>query len=255
MSRLRLLTWNCRSGSVGARLSEVAEFDPHVVFLQEWGRIDGVHNQLVCSHMNGRKGIALLAPTAAPRAVAVSLHNCGQAAISARFLASEPFTVVGIWARGPNYVEDVLLTVRRCSPLSRRGPTVIMGDLNTGSRLGRRASVTTNHRRVLDICTSLDLVSAYHAFHRLEPSFESDATYFHQFKRSKPWHIDYCFVPRAWASRLTKVEVIDGRKWAKRSDHRPLLVEVESEPNAVTLHFNNLPEGVGPRAGGFRCWP
>lgn len=229
-ARLRIVTWNCRSGSVAERLSELAEYDPHIVFLQECGPVDDVGPPpLVCGRMIGaRKGVVLLAPRASSRHVARPLLGGGRAAIAAQFLDPVPFTLIGIWAQGPRYVDDVVLTLKAHGDLMRAAPTVVIGDLNSGSRLDRRPSQTKHHQKVLDACCDLGLVSAYHAFHRVDPGQERDATYFHQFKRSSPWHIDYCFVPRSWAPHLVNVTVVNGRKWARRSDHRPLLVELET---------------------------
>lgn len=231
LSRLRIITWNCRSGSVAKRLSELADYDPHIVFLQECRPIeDEPWNEVVCrSAVNGSKGIALAVSAESCRCVARGLiPGSGLAALAAQVLAPVPFTALGIWARGPDYVQDVILTLRAHADLLRAGPALVLGDLNTGSRLGRHPSPTRHHERLLDLCSELDLVSAYHAFHRVDAGGESHATYFHQFKRSMPWHIDFCFVPRSWTPHLVRVTVIDGRKWAARSDHRPLLVELET---------------------------
>jgi hypothetical protein len=232
MSRVRIVTWNCRSGSVGQRLSELAELDPHLVFLQECGPIENAASaNVVCSRMiSRRKGIALLAPAASCRSIVRPLLNgSGRAAIAAQILMPVPLVVIGIWAQGPDYAEDVVLTLRRHAMELRAGSCVVMGDFNSGSRLDGQASQTKHHQRLLDTCADLRLVSAYHVFHDVSPGHEAHATYFHQFKRSRAWHIDFCFMPRAWASHLVNVTVIDGREWGRRSDHRPLLVEVNME--------------------------
>jgi endonuclease/exonuclease/phosphatase family metal-dependent hydrolase len=70
------------------------------------------------------------------------------------------------------------------------------------------------------------LVSAYHAFNKVEHAREKHATYYHQFKTTQPWHIDYCFVPAAWVNGLTNVQVLNGKIWARHSDHRPLIVDL-----------------------------
>jgi endonuclease/exonuclease/phosphatase family metal-dependent hydrolase len=69
-------------------------------------------------------------------------------------------------------------------------------------------------------------VSAYHAFHRVEHGDETHPTYRHQRKPSQPWHIDFCFVPACWAANLVSVEILDGKRWATRSDHLPLKVDI-----------------------------
>jgi exonuclease III len=231
LSRLRIITWNCRSGSVAKRLSELADYDPHIVFLQECRAIqDEPSSEVVCMRtVKGCKGIALAVSAESCRCVARGLiPGSGRAALAAQVLAPVRFTALGIWARPPAYVQDVILTLRAHADLLRAGPALVLGDLNTGSRLGRHRSSTRHHERLLDLCSELGLVSAYHAFHRVDSGRESHATYFHQFKRSMPWHIDFCFVPRSWTSHLVRVTVIDGREWAARSDHRPLLVELET---------------------------
>lgn len=43
--------------------------------------------------------------------------------------------------------------------------------------------------------------------------------------RRRTWHIDGCFVPAAWASRVSSADVVDGRAWRTRSDHSPVVVE------------------------------
>lgn len=231
-SCLRIVTWNCRSGSIAKRLVELAEYEPHIVFLQECGTVERADSQgVVCRRtINGHKGIALIVPTSASGryvARALCIDN-GRATIAAEVLTPAPFTILGIWAQAPNYSQDVLLTLQAHGGLLRTSPAVVLGDLNSGSRLGRCRSVTRHHQRVVDAFSELGLVSAYHAFHGVDHGSESQATYFHQFKRSRPWHIDFCFLPSRWKSHLVNVEVIDGRKWAERSDHRPLLVELDA---------------------------
>jgi exonuclease III len=228
---LRIITWNCRSGSIAKRLSQLAGYDPHIVFLQECRPMeDEPPGEVVCSRaIKGCKGIALAVSAESCRCVARELiPGSGCAALAAQVLAPVRFTVLAIWGRPPDYLQDVIGTLRAHADWLRAGPAVVLGDWNTGSRLGRHRSLTRHHERLLGLCGELGLVSAYHAFHRVDPGGEPHATYFHQFRRSRPWHIDFCFVPRSWTAALLRVTVIDGRKWAARSDHRPLLVELET---------------------------
>jgi endonuclease/exonuclease/phosphatase family metal-dependent hydrolase len=152
--------------------------------------------------------------------------------------------VLGLWARGPNYATDVMRTLRSHADLLLAGSSVVLGDFNSGSRLGLAASVTRRHVDVLNLCQSFGLVSAYHAFHGVTPGCERHATYFHQAKRTPPWHIDLCFIPVSWSPHLTRVAVIDGRRWSQRSDHRPLLVEVDTS----RIVQGGVEATTGPRA-------
>jgi hypothetical protein len=44
-----------------------------------------------------------------------------------------------------------------------------------------------------------------------------------KWNESRPFHIDYCFVPQAWVGSGTYAD------WAKGSDHRPVVVDVADE--------------------------
>ena len=228
-SSLRIVTWNCRSGPLGQRLSELAEYAPDLVFLQECTPTAGrVTSGVVCSRrVNSRKGVALIAAPHACRCRPVRLlRSSGRASVAVTVTAPTPFTAIGVWAQQRDYVGDVVRTIRAHRTLIRDAPAVVMGDFNSGTSLARPPSQNPSHRRLLDEFRGLDLVSAYHAFHGIGHGDEAEATYFHQWNPDRPWHIDFCFIPQAWASRLVNVAVIDGASWARRSDHRPLLVEV-----------------------------
>jgi endonuclease/exonuclease/phosphatase family metal-dependent hydrolase len=45
---------------------------------------------------------------------------------------------------------------------------------------------------------------------------------------STPYHVDYCFVPTNWAS-TSKVAVGTATDWLDKSDHMPLIVDVEPQ--------------------------
>jgi endonuclease/exonuclease/phosphatase family metal-dependent hydrolase len=70
------------------------------------------------------------------------------------------------------------------------------------------------------------MVSAYHAFHDVEHGQERHHTYRHKPQASEPWHIDFCFIPKAWAASIANVELLDGDDWRAESDHHPLKVDL-----------------------------
>jgi len=230
---LRLMTWNCRSGSIETRLSQLARYKPDVVFLQECDPAERMPAAgRLCRRIGARKGIALV----------VSSHDCecveleprpagGRAVIGATVGRPVTFTALGIWGQGADYVGDVLRTLDAYGDLLRSGPAVVMGDLNSGNTLGDVRSPSKRHQRLVDAFGDVGLTSAYHAYHGIEHGHERHATYFHQFKRSRPWHIDFCFVPRTWAPRLANVKVLDRAAWTAQSDHRPLLVDIDGPWN------------------------
>jgi endonuclease/exonuclease/phosphatase family metal-dependent hydrolase len=77
--------------------------------------------------------------------------------------------------------------------------------------------------------TGLGLVSAYHHSHNEPHGRETRPTYYFHWKKDRPYHIDYCFVPQAWADKIVRVEIGSYEDWKEYSDHRPLLVEISAD--------------------------
>jgi len=230
---LRLLTWNCHHGALAARLSDVAELSPDIAFVHEWRPSPAavVQAKAVVRQVKQRKGVALAAVN--PEYTLAEIprpRGAGRAVVAAVVTGPVSFNAIGLWAQGPNYAADVLKSLKAFAKVMRSGPTVVMGDFNSGTKLGPAGRLTTGHPPVVNALSALGLVSAYHAFHGVDHGQETHATYRHLFKPSQPWHMDFCFVPAAWADQITSVEVIGGDKWDTKSDHHPVVVELRPVP-------------------------
>ncbi|MBP8274630.1 MAG: endonuclease/exonuclease/phosphatase family protein [Acidobacteria bacterium] len=237
-----------------SRLADVAVLSPDVAFLQEClpprrdvaparsitpGTVTrpstgtpGTNTPGVIARVVGpRKSVALCAANAAFTLEALARpRNVSRASLAAAVTGPVAFNVIGVWAQGANYAADVLRTIRAYRRVIRSGPTVVMGDFNIGADLRATdppATLSRGHAAVLDLCASLELVSAYHAFHRVDHGRETHATYRHLFNAARPWHIDFCFVPQPWARSIASVTLASDDTWNATSDHHPLMVEID----------------------------
>ena len=138
------------------------------------------------------------------------------------------FTVVGVWTQPePSDVEHLLRGIDALRPHLPEGPLVVMGDFNSNTRWDRPGTPQKNHARLVQtLAEEFGLHSAYHYVHGVEHGQERHPTHYFQFREDQPFHIDYVFVPREWADRLTRVDVGTFEDWPT-SDHRPLLVELD----------------------------
>jgi endonuclease/exonuclease/phosphatase family metal-dependent hydrolase len=229
---VRLITWNCRHGSLNERVVQLSTESPDLVFLQEWapGRSDTTG--FLARSVNSRKGIALGSLNPSYRLRRLNRpRGCGQAVIAARVEnVSSSFTLLGIWARGPRFADDVLSTLEACGGLLRKRPAIVLGDLNSGTRQYGEPYVSRDHSRIVAKLSAHGLESAYHRSYNVDYGAERHPTYRHQMKHSLPWHIDFCFVPRQW--RLQATRVIDS-DWALTSDHNALVIDVDFGPCAT----------------------
>ena len=229
MPLLRLIAWNCRSGSMTTRLSELADESPDIVFVPECvpRSSSTQRGQFLSRSINTRKGIAVGSLSQEYRLTRLrSRTTAGKAVIAATVAGPGPFTVLCIWAQAPAYAKDVMRSLEPYADVLRSRPTIVLGDLNSGTCLHRHEPVSRRHQTMVRALEAAGLVSAYHAFHKTEHGQERHATYRHQFKDSQTRHIDFCFIPASWARHLVDARPLDGNKWAGRSDHFPLRVQL-----------------------------
>jgi exodeoxyribonuclease-3 len=107
-------------------------------------------------------------------------------------------------------------------------PAIVAGDFNNHPVWDKPGRLN-NHANTVKAMTELSLASAYHAFHNIDAGKEAEPTlYWRNRKKDGPkYHIDYCFIPKAWTGRLRQITVGSFEPWIKFSDHRPLIVDLE----------------------------
>ena len=59
------------------------------------------------------------------------------------------------------------------------------------------------------------------------PGKETRGTYLDRTQAGRPYHLDYCFIPKIWAHRLVTVRLGRQGAWSRLSDHVPLTVELD----------------------------
>jgi endonuclease/exonuclease/phosphatase family metal-dependent hydrolase len=137
--------------------------------------------------------------------------------------------VVGLWAcpeeKGRSYAAEVHSTIDAYEHLLRSRPWLLAGDFNLtpGGEADGRSAVTAR-------LNELGYESAYHAFHGVNFGDEPP-TYYHQFNREKPFHLDLEFVPKEWVPAIRSVEIAPFDGWVdpgpRRSDHVPVTVDLD----------------------------
>jgi hypothetical protein len=83
--------------------------------------------------------------------------------------------------------------------------------------------VTRGEREILDrLAAELDLVSCWQTAHPGRPLAQ---TLRWCADRSAPYHCDGIFAPATWGPRLAACRVVTGSRWARLSDHNPVVAE------------------------------
>lgn len=224
---MRLVVWNCRHRLSPAKEALLRELEPEAAVLCEVSASDAA-----------RLGAHRVTGDGSPRGVAVWSRSgltpveLGLEFVAAAHVRALGATIVAAWpvvrrgsGRG-SYAAQLAATLRRLATID--GPVVFGGDFN--------ATLTTGRADVANLAAlhDLGLVSAYHAFHDTAHGAEAVHTYKHG-PDGKCWHIDFCFIPTAWADRLRAVHVRTDIIDAGLSDHAPLVVDIGS-PDVARGH-------------------
>lgn len=192
---MRLATWNCQTG-LDSNWDVLEALGADVVTVQECG--SGTPEQAAardgwtCEWQAGgwEKGLAVLAR--APYTIE-SREPSEPFAVSTVVTGPTRLRFVGFWAMteshaGYTYPRQATRVIGGLP--DDELPTVVAGDFNASKSEAHLANV----RRLND----RGLISAYHAHHGLEhDGVEAHPTSYYQWQESRPFHMDFVFVPQS----------------------------------------------------------
>ena len=135
------------------------------------------------------------------------------------------FNLMAVWTMSKGkYIESLKPALEEYKDFLLPGNSVILGDFNS-NKIWNKIHKTFNHTDTVEkLRDGFDHISAYHNFFNENQGAERTPTFFEQRNQQKPYHIDYCFVPKSW--HIENVEVGTFDEWSGVSDHCPLIVDL-----------------------------
>lgn len=220
---VRLGTWNCQSG-LDAHWDAIRALDAEVLTVQECGSHteDQARDEgWACEWQAGgwHKGLAVLVK---PPFRIEKREESEPYWISTVVDGPRRFRFVGFWAMTPSHTGfDYPQQAKRLIEALPRDdlPTVVAGDFN--------ASRSRRHLANVKRLNDRGLFSAYHVARGVQHTMEADPTSYFRWQESRPYHMDFVFVPEQWA--IEKVDVgtfADYSAPGGMSDHVPVIVSV-----------------------------
>jgi hypothetical protein len=226
---LRLVTWNCCCGPFAKKVPLLDRLLPDIAVLQECPRPAATSDQRLWFGDNPNKGLLVQAYGDYRLRELPTAPEVPNFVIPVAVSGPTEFNLLAAWTKlqAPyRYVRAAVKAVDLYRELFLAAPTVLMGDLNSNTIWDAEHPAHLNHSALVSQLEELGLVSAYHHHYHEVHGRETRAT-FHLYRReSHPFHIDYCFIPQAWADRIAAVELGPFEAWRQFSDHRPLLVDL-----------------------------
>jgi len=108
------------------------------------------------------------------------------------------FLLLAVWSKTDlnfRYVKGIIRAVDCYREMIAAQHTIIVGDFNSNRIWDYKRPSDQNHSGLVRNLEALGLVSAYHRFHGEEQGAETRPTLHLLKKRTRPYHIDYCFIP------------------------------------------------------------
>ena len=226
---MRIVTWNCCRGPAAAKLALLGALAPSISIVQECPRPIETTPSCLWFGDNPRQGIAVTASDGYAIAPA-ELRDVPRYTVPIQVTGPASFLLLVVWAKTDlhyRYVKGVIRAVECYRDLIVQQPTVVVGDFNSNTIWDHKRANDQNHSALVRKLAALGLESAYHSFFGELHGAETRPTFFLLKNQARPYHIDYCFIPRPWISLLQSVHIDTHDGWSKASDHRPLVIDLE----------------------------
>jgi hypothetical protein len=229
---LRLVAWNCCSGPWEKKRAALESLDADLAVIPECPRIRGKSGTTVWTGTNPRKGLGVIARAPWTIRRLTTHRRLPKYVVPVAVSGPVSFLLLAIWAiKNPTapYVRGLHRALTACQALMETQPTVLLGDFNSNAIWDHQHPQDRSHSALVTRLRELGLVSAYHSHFAEAHGKESRPTFYLYRHAARPDHLDYCFLPQAWAEQVVSVQIGEHGEWAGRSDHVPVVVEVERE--------------------------
>lgn len=238
MEILKFVSWNCQ-GAYRRKSDAIAAYMPDIAVIQECESPERLLVEIKFTKPTTfswfgelkYKGLCIMSYTG----YEFELHEAYDPSIEycmpLKVKGHKNFNLIAVWTqnhqdKNTSYIGQVYKAIDFYKDFILEDDTVIIGDFNSNQIWDNERSIG-NHSDVVNGLKSLDLVSIYHEMQNEDHGLESQPTFYMYRKVDKPFHIDYCFAPKSWASRLKRFEVGSFDKWCKLSDHCPITAEFQ----------------------------
>ncbi len=223
-----MIAWNCCRGPLSRKLAALSELAPDVAVLSEAPEPEAESEQVAWfPSSSGRLGVQVrsFGRYRVQKLPSADLPNCVN---PVSIYGPTEFTLLAVWTwPAPTYLQALLNGLDAYAPHLSQAPIVVAGDFNGNPSFDKprgRAKWSDAFAKL----SGLGLVSAYHFARQVDFGHEPDATHLFQRKPARPFHIDYCFVPKVWGDRGITASLPALDDWLPLSDHLPLVVDVDA---------------------------
>lgn len=232
---MRIVTWNACKGSFSLKAFLLNTIQPDIAVIQEIANPVKTDGQLLWFGDNQNQGLAVIARGEYELRPLQILEDVPKYVIPVAVEGPSSFVLFAVWTKGNQsmrYVRAASKAIDLYSSLFESRSVLMAGDFNSNAIWDNHHPAELNHSAMVQRLDDRGLASAYHHFFHEAHGSETRHTFYLHWNEARPYHIDYCFVPKRWARFISNVEIGPCPSWRQYSDHRPLIVDIHPEPDS-----------------------
>lgn len=231
---MKILTWNC-NGAFRKKFHLLDRFEADVFVIQECedpSHIKGDYVDWTQNHLwvgkNKNKGLGVFSKLDFPiRDLGWDNDNLE---LFLTCQVTQELKLLAVWTKQPTshefaYIGQLWKYLRLHQARIANGDVIICGDFNSNKIWDKKGRLW-NHTNVVQELETIGLISLYHACKQEAQGCESNPTLYMQRNVSKPYHIDYAFVPSSLYTKNSSIEIGEHDEWLEYSDHMPVVFEI-----------------------------
>jgi len=222
---MKLITWNCHHGAIDERITHLTKFNADIIFLQEVKSPLTPNSRVQWFGTNEKKGHAIILSEKFSIS-AFDEETVDPFVVPLIIDGNFSFHVLMIWTQHKSeYIKELQVPLNKYHKFLLEKPSIIVGDFNSSAIWDKNHRSFNHSIMVTQLHETFGLKSAYHEKMKCHQGSEPDPTLYHCYKKDRPYHIDYCFIPKSW--QINEVAVGKYDDWISHSDHCPLIVDVD----------------------------
>ena len=236
---MKIVTWNC-NGAFRKKFENIIDFNADINIIQECENPieskDKKYQEWAENYIwigdNKNKGLAVFAKPEI-KLEKLDWTNQFKDHTVKHFLPckiNEDFNLLAIWTHrnnSPNFGYIGQLWKYLQINKDKLKESIIAGDFNSNA-IWDEWDRWWNHTDVVNELNELGIESFYHRFTGEFQGKETKPTLYFKRNLIKPYHIDYIFGSKKFTDRIIKIEIGQFDKWISKSDHMPIICEMEN---------------------------
>jgi endonuclease/exonuclease/phosphatase family metal-dependent hydrolase len=226
---MRIVTWNACKGPFDRKSAYVDHLHADVAVIQEIARPKTELPNVLWFGTNPNQGVAVIAKPPYTLKQVLEIDGIPRWIVPIEVEGPRSFLLFAVWTLGlePHpYVCAASVAIDLYRSWFDGRDVVLLGDFNSNAIWDKTHPADLNHTAMVRRLDELGIVSAYHELKGERHGEETAHTFYLHWNESKRYHIDYCFLPKAWIPNLQTVDIGTYAAWRKASDHRPILIEL-----------------------------